>query len=361
MGLVREALDLRLDRRVAVKFLRADLADLPRARRRFEREARAAARLSHPNVVIVFDSGEEGDVPYLVMERLSGATLADEMSGKPLPLERVRAVASDVLSALAAAHRAGIVHRDIKPGNVLLTDDGHVKVSDFGIAKTVDEIDPTLTTQVIATPAYLAPERLSGQPATPQSDLYSVGVMLYEALSGRRPFTGETPLAVMRAVERADPPPLEPAERSFPSAIARAVERAMSPDPEHRFASADEMAAAIEPTSERTTTKGSPTELAPIAASATTVPLRISPRDGATVALPPGPSERPRARRRRAFGIGATALVALLLTGGALSRTDHGSAPATPATATPRPTQPSPALPAPLDDALRRLERAVGS
>src|ERR1700722_18658090 len=184
MADVRDATDRRLARPVAVKILRPDLAAQPRARRRFETEARAAARLSHPNAVMVFDSGEDDGVPFIVMERLPGRTLADEFLDGPLTLERARAVAREILSALGAAHAAGIVHRDVKPGNVLLTDDGHVKVSDFGIAKTVDDIDQTQTTELIATPQYLAPARLAGEPASSRSDLYSVGVLLYEATSG---------------------------------------------------------------------------------------------------------------------------------------------------------------------------------
>src|SRR5262249_19277625 len=191
MGTVHDGTDRRLERAVAVKVLRADLAQQARARRRFETEARAAARLAHPNVVTVFDSGEDDGIPYLVMERLPGRTLGDELTGGALPVERVREAGREVLGALAAAHDAGILHRDIKPGNVLLTADGHVKVSDFGIAKTVDDGDATQTAELVATVRYLAPERLRGAPATPRSDLYAVGVVLYEALSGRRAFDGE--------------------------------------------------------------------------------------------------------------------------------------------------------------------------
>ena len=190
MGTVRDATDRRLGRPVAVKILRADLAEQPSARRRFETEAHAAARLAHPNVVTVFDSGEDDGIPFLVMERLPGRTLADELAEGQLAISRVEEVAREVLSALAAAHGAGIIHRDIKPGNVLLTEDGHVKVSDFGIAKTVDDLDQTQTAELVATPGYLAPERLAGEAASQRSDLYSVGVLLYEASSGRRPFSG---------------------------------------------------------------------------------------------------------------------------------------------------------------------------
>src|SRR5262249_38838477 len=154
-----------LGRTVAVKLLRPDLAAAPTARRRFEAEARAAARLTHPNVVTVFDSGEDGGVPDLGMERLPGRTLTDDVAQGPLPAPPVCELARKILSALAAAHDSGIVHRDVKPGNVLLTDDGHAKVADFGIAKIAEATDETATGELVATPVYLAPERIAGAAA----------------------------------------------------------------------------------------------------------------------------------------------------------------------------------------------------
>ncbi|MDQ1475552.1 MAG: eukaryotic-like serine/threonine-protein kinase, partial [Actinomycetota bacterium] len=247
MATVRDATDRRLARPVAVKLLRADLAEHRRARERFETEAHAAARLTHANVVTVFDSGEDDDIPFLVMERLSGRTFADELSEGSVPVGRVRDIVGEILAALTAAHAAGIIHRDIKPGNVLLTDDGHAKVSDFGIAKTLDDSDQTQTAEVLATPGYLAPERLAGEPASVQSDLYSVGVLLYEALAGRRPFSGDTPLALMRAIDQGDATPLTTLRPALPPEIVAVVRRAMCVDPNGRFHSAAEMAAALEP------------------------------------------------------------------------------------------------------------------
>jgi hypothetical protein len=247
MATVRDATDRRLGRRVAVKILRPDLAEQPRARERFETEAHAAARLAHPNVVMVFDSGEDDGSPFLVMERLSGRTFADELAEAPVAVGRVCDIAGEILAALAAAHAAGIIHRDIKPANVLLTDDGHAKVSDFGIAKTLDDGDHTQTAEVLATPGYLAPERLAGQPASERSDLYSVGVLLYEALGRRRPFSGDTPLALMRAIERGDAEPLNGLRPELPPAVVAVVERSMRVDPAERFGSAAEMAAALDP------------------------------------------------------------------------------------------------------------------
>ncbi len=242
MGTVYDATDRRLDRRVAVKILRPDLAEQPRARRRFETEARAAAQLAHPNVVTVYDSGEDDGVPFLVMERLPGRTLADDLALGSLRIDRARELGLEILASLAAAHDAGIVHRDIKPGNVLLTTDGHAKVSDFGIAKAVDDSDQTQTADLVATVGYLAPERMGGEQASPRSDLYSVGVLLYEALSGRHAFTGDTPVAVMLAVEHGDVERLT----NVPQPFATVVERAMARVPARRYQSAREMADALE-------------------------------------------------------------------------------------------------------------------
>ena len=364
MGTVRDAVDRRLGRSVAVKILRADLAEQPRARRRFETEAHAAARLAHPNVVTVFDSGEDDGIPFLVMERLPGRTLADELAAGPLPLERARAVVREVLSALAAAHAAGIIHRDIKPGNVLLTEDGHVKVSDFGIAKTVDDLDQTQTAELVATPGYLAPERLAGEAASQRSDLYSVGVLLYEALSGRRPFERDTPLAMMLAVERGEAVPLRSHRPALSPDVVAVVERAMSVDPKDRFDSAVEMAAALEPAPDLDATV--PIE---VADAPDTVPINLGSRDGATqTLLRPGPSgvarhpDAPRARRRlRTVGLGA-ALAGALVAGVVASQRDNGhSAFLVPPTSAPAPTATptSTRLPAPLESALRGLEQAV--
>jgi serine/threonine-protein kinase len=219
MGQVFAATDERLDRAVAVKVLRGDLARDPAARERFRREARAAARLSHPNVVAVYDTGiVDGGGSYLVMERCSGATLLDEMQAGPLPPARLDQVAHDVTAALAAAHRAGVLHRDVKPANVLVARDGRLKVADFGIAKTLD-LSETLTVGAgFGTPAYTAPERLRGEPATTTSDVWSLGVLLYEAATGERPLAGaHRPLRELR-------PDVDPR-------FADAVEQMLQPDP----------------------------------------------------------------------------------------------------------------------------------
>ena len=249
MADVFEGVDERLGRPVAVKVLREEVARRPELRARFEQEARSAARLSHRNVVAVYDTGEEPDgTPYLVMERLPGETLADRIADGPQDPEWVVRLAGDVLGALGAAHAAGVIHRDVKPGNILLTDDDRAKVADFGIAKTAEEAaggDTTATGTLLGTPAYLAPERLAGQPATAQSDLYSLGVVLYEALAGRKPFQADTPVAVAYAIQHADPEPLTWLRPGIDAGLVAAVERSMARDPQRRFPDAASMADAL--------------------------------------------------------------------------------------------------------------------
>jgi hypothetical protein len=248
MAEVFDAVDERLHRPVAVKILRRELAAEPDIRRRFEAEARNAARLTHPNVVTVFDTGEDDGLPFLVMERLPGETLADRMVGGDLDTAWILRVAGDVLLALGAAHDAGIVHRDVKPGNILLASDGCAKVADFGIAKSAEvssAADLTRTNQMLGTPAYVAPERVVGEPATPMTDLYALGVVLYEAFTGTKPFTGNTPVAVAYAIRHTDPTPLGERRPDLDPAVAAAVDRAMAKAPADRFPTAAAMAAAL--------------------------------------------------------------------------------------------------------------------
>ena len=247
MAEVYDGYDERLHRPVAVKVLRPEVAADPEVRIRFEIEARSAAGLSHPNVVAVFDTGEDDGTPFIVMERLPGETLADRMAAGPVDEGWLRKVAGDVLGALGAAHAAGLVHRDVKPGNILIADDGCAKVADFGIAKSLEVSgDLTGTGLLFGTPAYLAPERLHGHPATERSDLYALGVVLYEALAGAKPFDGSTPVAVADAVLHATAAPLTQARPDVDPGFASAVERSMSREPAARPGSAREMARALE-------------------------------------------------------------------------------------------------------------------
>jgi serine/threonine protein kinase, bacterial len=252
MATVYDAVDERLERPVAVKVLRPALAGRADVRARFESEARSAAQLTHPNVVAVFDTGEADDgTPFLVMERLPGETLGDRLrAGAPdgVDVDWLLRVAGDVLGALGAAHAAGIVHRDVKPGNILIGTDGCAKVGDFGIAKSLEvaaAADLTSTNQLIGTPAYLAPERIAGRPATVQADLYALGVVLWEGLAGRKPFDGATPVATAYAIQHEDPPSLASLRPDLRPALVAAVERAMARAPEDRFATAAEMATAL--------------------------------------------------------------------------------------------------------------------
>src|SRR5277367_4007789 len=203
MARVFGAFDERLERPAAVKILRAETRALPGMRERFQQEALIAARLLHPHIVAVLDFGEDHASSFLVMERLPGSTLCDEVVARgPRPPARVMLVMTETLAALQAAHSRGVLHRDIKPSNILLQQDGHTKITDFGIAKSFDILtdpappadDMTMTGFVLATPGYLSPERTAGSPATVQSDLYAVGAVMVEALTGQRLGPGPAPL-----------------------------------------------------------------------------------------------------------------------------------------------------------------------
>jgi serine/threonine protein kinase len=285
MGEVWAARDLLLDRPVAVKVLGGALAGDGRAAERLRREARAAGRLDHPNIARVLDLGEHDGRPYLVMELLEGESLAARVdrAGPMAPAEAARVVAA-VADALQAAHSAGVVHRDVKPGNVFLTSGGEVKVLDFGIASAAGEAGLT-TGDLLGTAAYLAPERALGQPATPAADLYSLGVVLYELLAGRRPFEGGSDIELAMAHVNARPAPLGLVAPSTPPSLAAACEHAMAKDPAARPPSAAAFARLLR---------------SPAGAPPSTRPLPAAGR------------RRPRARRR---GL----LVALLLAGTALA------------------------------------------
>src|SRR3954466_2460031 len=198
MASVYLATDVRLERRVAVKVMHSALAEDPEFVARFNREARAAARLSHPDVVSVYDQGEDDGHVFLVMEYVAGATLRDVLRDRGrLPAAEAVAVMDHVLAALGAAHAAGLVHRDVKPENVLVTADGRVKVADFGLARAI--AGTTITgddSMLLGTAAYLAPEQVRDGAADARSDVYAAGVLLFELLTGAPPFSGESPIAV---------------------------------------------------------------------------------------------------------------------------------------------------------------------
>ena len=240
MGAVWRAVDLVLDRPVAVKLLRDELAQHADTAARFRAEARHAAGLSHPAIAQVYDFGEAsgGQPAFLVMELVDGPPLTDLIASGPLPPGQVMDIVAQVAAGLAVAHAAGVVHRDIKPGNLLI-DSGGVKITDFGVAYAVGSAPLTRTGTLIGTPAYLAPERIAGQPAGPASDLYSLGMVAYECLAGRVPFTG-TAMEIALAHRMQSLPPL-PA--SVPPEVTRLVADLTARDPGGRPAGASQVAA----------------------------------------------------------------------------------------------------------------------
>lgn len=240
MAEVHDGWDQRLNRAVAIKLLYPAVSADSEARRRFDAEARAAAALNHPNIVAVHDRGEHHGTPFIVMERLPGRTLADEIAMGPMAPPRVRAVLDDVLGALGSAHAAGIVHRDVKPGNVLITQRHAMKVADFGIAKANGAAN-TATGEIVGTMAYMSPDRVAGAPASVADDLYAVGIVGYEALTGRRPFDQDNPVSMLRAILDEPPPPIETVRRDIDPALAGVINGAIR----RGFGSADQMRAAL--------------------------------------------------------------------------------------------------------------------
>ena len=249
MGEVWRATDTVLGREVAVKVLKAEYADDPTFRSRFASEARHAAALHHPNVASVFDVGELPDDgsgstrPFLVMELVPGQPLSALLqSGEPMPPGNAADLVAQAADAISAAHAMDVVHRDVKPANLLVTPQGQVKITDFGIARAADAVALTLTGQIVGTPHYISPEQAEGRTATKASDIYSLGVVLYECLAGRRPFAGGTPVTIALAHLR-DPVPALPS--NIPGHLRAVVDRALAKDPAERFGSAAEMASAL--------------------------------------------------------------------------------------------------------------------
>jgi serine/threonine-protein kinase len=239
MGTVWEAEDQILGRPVAVKVLSESLAAGERAVRRFEREARAAARLFGPHIAAVYDFGRSDGRPYIVMELVRGETLADRLEREgPLPPQEAARIATQVAEALEEAHAAGIVHRDVKPGNVMITPSGQVKVMDFGIAAAAWAERVTTSDLVLGTPSYLPPEQARSEKTTPASDVYALGAVLYEMVAGRPPFVGDSPVAVALAHVRDDPAPLDQMAQGVPPNLAAASMAALAKDPADRPASA---------------------------------------------------------------------------------------------------------------------------
>ena len=242
MGIIYKAEDTRLGRTVALKFLPPELTRDPVAKARFSQEARAASALDHPNICTIYDVGETPDAAlFLSMPCYEGETLRDRLEQGPLPLEQAADIARQVAQGLAKAHRQGIVHRDIKPANLMLTSDGVVKILDFGIAKLAGGMGITRTGVAVGTPAYMAPEQIKGGEVDHRADLWSLGVVLYEMLAGRRPFPDENDVLAFHAVLYQEPSPLETHRPDVPPELERVVAGLLKKDPAERTLTAEDL------------------------------------------------------------------------------------------------------------------------
>lgn len=254
MGEVYQARDSRLERDVALKILPDDLCAEPDRRARFERESRATAQLNHPNILAVFDVGAHDGTPYIVSELLAGETLRERLRNGPLPARKAIEYAALVARALGAAHEKGITHRDIKPENIFICDDGQVKILDFGLARLTagEDTDATLFLSkqtapgvVLGTAAYMSPEQARGGVADARSDIFSLGTVLYEMLSGRRAFSGATYADLLSSILKEDPAPLPVSAKSMPT-LERVVRRCLEKNASERFQSARDLAFQLE-------------------------------------------------------------------------------------------------------------------
>jgi serine/threonine protein kinase/WD40 repeat protein len=258
MGEVYRASDSRIGREVAVKILPSHFSQDPDRLRRFEQEARAAGMLNHPNIVAIYDAGTNNGSPYLVSELLQGEVLQKKLSGQPLPVRKAIDYALQIAKGLSAAHEKGIVHRDLKPGNIFITKEGHLKILDFGLAKLThpeslenqsspaENLDLTESGVVLGTVVYMSPEQVTGRKVDRRSDIFAFGSVLYEMLSGKRPFGGETQIEVMHAILKTDPAELSQSNRNIPPSLDRIVRRCMEKNPDHRFQSTSDLAFALE-------------------------------------------------------------------------------------------------------------------
>jgi eukaryotic-like serine/threonine-protein kinase len=296
MGEVFLARDRVLGRDVALKVLRTQFAGDSEFAERFKREARSAASLSHPNIVQVYDRGDTEDgSSYIAMEYVPGGTLKEKIVGDgPLGAREAAALGAQVAEALEAAHERGMVHRDIKPQNVLLTDRGDAKVADFGIARAGSSVTISRTGSVMGTAGYMSPEQALGEPATPKSDLYSLGIVLFEALTGELPFTADNPIAVsMKHVNEPVRPPRE-IDPTIPEGMNALITRLMAKNPEDRYASAAELADDLWRIS-----RGLEPTAAPVAAAAPTRPQPAPVAASSPTRRAPAARPSPVRRRRK--------------------------------------------------------------
>jgi eukaryotic-like serine/threonine-protein kinase len=316
MGTVWEARDEVLGRPVAVKLLSPGLCEDEAAASRFRREAQAAGRLTHPNIAQVFDYGEDDDQPFIVLELVHGCTLRRLLERRgSFPPDQAAAIGAQIADALAAAHAEGIVHRDVKPGNVMVARDGRVKVMDFGIADAAWFEPVTDTGTILATAKYLSPEQATGGSVTPASDVYSLGVVLFEMLAGRPPFDGDSPFAIAYAHAHEQPPPLSELAPRTPADLRGVVEQAMARGAAAR-PDAAEMAAMLRDPSGVDRTRALPLGAVPTAVvpsapvPAAAVPSAAARGGGAVRAAAPARSPAP--ARRVAWALAALLALTLL-------------------------------------------------
>ncbi|AQA06642.1 serine/threonine protein kinase [Mycobacterium sp. MS1601] len=247
MSTVYRGTDLRLDRPVAIKVMDPRYSGDQQFLTRFQFEARTVARLSHPGLVSVYDQGLDGQYPFLVMELVEGGTLRELLRERgPMPPHATTAVLRPLLGGLAVAHRGGLVHRDVKPENVLISDDGDVKLADFGLVRAVAQAGITSTSVILGTAAYLSPEQVTSGNAGPRSDVYSLGILTYEMLTGTTPFTGDTALTVAYQRLDTDVPPPSAGIAGVPPQFDELVLRATARDPAARYADAMDMGAELD-------------------------------------------------------------------------------------------------------------------
>jgi serine/threonine-protein kinase len=325
MAQVYRAIDLQLDRPVALKVLFPELSVDKTFVERFRREAQAAANLSHPNIVPVFDWGEDDGVYFIVMEYIDGRSLSAVLRDpQPLPPNQIAQIGAGVAAALAFAHRHGVVHRDVKPGNILITPDGEVKVTDFGIARAVNtEESLTQTGAVMGTAAYFSPEQAEGKTVDARSDIYSLGVVLYEMAVGRPPFTGDSPVAVASKHVRDQPALPRAANAAVPPALEAVIMKAMAKDPAARYGSAEELRADLLRFADgRPVEAGDPnvTGVMGAAAAGAAATTMVAPTTGRTMAVPAGgvavvDDREDEARKRRTRNLILLLLLLLLALG----------------------------------------------
>lgn len=298
MGEVYRATDIKLGRDVALKVLPPEMARDPDRLARFQREARAVAALNHPNVVTVYSVEEAENINFITMELIEGHPLDQIISTNGLQVDRIVEIASALAEALAAAHEKEILHRDLKPANVMVTKEGRVKVLDFGLAKDVSAEssgDATLTSaghtqagMVMGTPAYMSPEQLAGRMLDHRTDIFSLGVMLYEMATGQRPFAGSSPAELVSAILRDIPPSVTDVRPELPTDLARVIRRCMEKDPRHRLQTARDVSNEFRDLA-RTTSQPTPlsTSTAHVVASADSGTARVREDEGFWVAVLP--------------------------------------------------------------------------